>query len=138
MTSAATEALDLVCVSVMSTFNNLSFVSMQKRQVLVTITEISLPLLFTTILIILRQRVNSVQYTNATIYQPFKINDIPYFPQHPFAKWYLVYIPSNVTAVETIANSVRDSLSRVVGGKFYTNGWWSLLWCGSSLVTLML
>ncbi|XP_032896611.1 ATP-binding cassette sub-family A member 3 [Amblyraja radiata] len=88
---------------------------LQKRQVLVTITEISLPLLFTTILIILRQRVSSVQYTNATIYQPFKINDIPYFPQHPFAKWYLVYIPSNVTAVETIANSVRDSLSRVVG-----------------------
>ncbi|XP_069761376.1 phospholipid-transporting ATPase ABCA3 isoform X2 [Narcine bancroftii] len=88
---------------------------LQKRQVLVTIIEISLPLLFTTILIILRQRVGSVEYPNATIYSPFMINDIPYFPQHPFTKWHLVYIPSNVTAVETIAKTVKDSLQRVAG-----------------------
>ncbi|XP_051877159.1 LOW QUALITY PROTEIN: phospholipid-transporting ATPase ABCA3 [Pristis pectinata] len=88
---------------------------LQKRQVLVTITEISLPLLFTTILIILRQRVGSVQYPNATVYSSFNINNIPYFPQHPFAKWYLVYVPSNVTAVEKIATTVKASLNRVVG-----------------------
>ncbi|XP_072125690.1 phospholipid-transporting ATPase ABCA3 [Mobula birostris] len=85
---------------------------LQKRQVLVTITEISLPLLFTAILIVLRQRVVSVQYPNATVYPPFNINDIPFFPQHPFAQWYVVYIPSNVTAVETIAMAVKDSLHR--------------------------
>ncbi|XP_043567483.1 phospholipid-transporting ATPase ABCA3 isoform X1 [Chiloscyllium plagiosum] len=87
---------------------------LQKRQILVTIVEISLPLLFAAILIILRQRVNSVQYPNATTYPPFYIYDIPYFPQHPTAKWSLVYIPSNVTAVETIAKLVKDSLRRIV------------------------
>ncbi|XP_048408491.1 phospholipid-transporting ATPase ABCA3 isoform X2 [Stegostoma tigrinum] len=87
---------------------------LQKRQVLVTIVEISLPLIFAAILITLRQRVNSVQYPNATTYPPFYIYDIPYFPQHPTTKWSLVYIPSNVTAVETIAKLVKDSLRKIV------------------------
>ncbi|XP_078096553.1 phospholipid-transporting ATPase ABCA3 isoform X2 [Mustelus asterias] len=87
---------------------------LQKRQVLVTIVEISLPLIFTAILLALRHRVTSVQYPNATTYPSFYIYDIPYFPQHSTTKWNMVYIPSNVTAVETIAKLVKDSLHRIV------------------------
>ncbi|XP_067859732.1 phospholipid-transporting ATPase ABCA3 [Heptranchias perlo] len=87
---------------------------LQKRQVLVTIVEISLPLIFAAILITLRQRVSSVNYPNATIYRSFYIYDIPYFPQYPKTKWNLVYIPSNVTAVEKIARLVETTLRRIV------------------------
>ncbi|XP_072337423.1 phospholipid-transporting ATPase ABCA3 isoform X1 [Scyliorhinus torazame] len=87
---------------------------LQKRQVLVTIVEISLPLIFAAILITLRYRVSSMPYPNATTYPSFFIYDIPYFPQHPTVKWSMVYIPSNVTAVERIAKLVKNSLRRVV------------------------
>ncbi|XP_041062157.1 phospholipid-transporting ATPase ABCA3 [Carcharodon carcharias] len=87
---------------------------LQKRQVLVTIVEISLPLIFAAILITLRQRVSSVQHPNATIYPSFHIDNIPYFPQHPIASWSMVYIPSDVTAVESIAKMVKNSLQGIV------------------------
>uniref|UniRef100_UPI00398EE067 phospholipid-transporting ATPase ABCA3 isoform X2 n=1 Tax=Pristiophorus japonicus TaxID=55135 RepID=UPI00398EE067 len=94
-------------------FINLTFVSMQKRLVLVTIIEICLPLLFAAILIILRQRVSSVSYPNATIYSPFYIYDIPKFPQYPDVKFRLAYIPSNVTAVKSIAEMVNENLEGI-------------------------
>ncbi|CAG13485.1 unnamed protein product, partial [Tetraodon nigroviridis] len=50
----------------------------QKRQILVTLVEIFLPLLFAGVLIVLRQKVPVTDYPNATVYQSFSVSSLPY------------------------------------------------------------
>lgn len=84
---------------------------LQKRQILVTIIEICLPLLFAAILIALRQRVHSINHPNATIYPTLRLDDMPtFFKIWPRNSWELAYVPSNNTAVRSIAEAVEKAL----------------------------
>uniref|UniRef100_A0A8C2U6F2 ATP binding cassette subfamily A member 3 n=1 Tax=Coturnix japonica TaxID=93934 RepID=A0A8C2U6F2_COTJA len=85
---------------------------LQKRQILVTIIEICLPLLFAAILIALRHRVHSVSHPNATIYPSLSVDDLPgfFYRRHPSNPWELAYVPSNSNAVQSIARAVERAL----------------------------
>uniref|UniRef100_A0A3B4UC74 ATP binding cassette subfamily A member 3 n=1 Tax=Seriola dumerili TaxID=41447 RepID=A0A3B4UC74_SERDU len=76
----------------------------QKRQILVTLVEILLPLLFSCILIVLRQKVPFKDYPNATIYESYAVDILPKrFLQH----LQLAYVPGNSSVVRQVAEDVR-------------------------------
>uniref|UniRef100_A0A8B9RYE9 Uncharacterized protein n=1 Tax=Accipiter nisus TaxID=211598 RepID=A0A8B9RYE9_9AVES len=83
-----------------------------KRQILVTVIEICLPLLFAAILIALRHRVHSISHPNATVYPPESVDDLPgfFYRRHPSNPWELAYVPSNSSAVRSIAEAVERAL----------------------------
>ncbi|NXJ93214.1 ABCA3 protein, partial [Corythaixoides concolor] len=85
---------------------------LQKRQILVTVIEICLPLLFAAILIVLRHRVHSISHPNATIYPPEPLDDLPAFfhRRHASNPWELAYVPSNSSAVRSVAEAVERAL----------------------------
>uniref|UniRef100_A0A8C3MZ84 Uncharacterized protein n=1 Tax=Geospiza parvula TaxID=87175 RepID=A0A8C3MZ84_GEOPR len=85
---------------------------LQKRQILVTLIEVCLPLLFAAILIALRHRVHSVSHPNATLYPSQSVDDLPSFfsSQHASNPWELAYVPSNSSAVRSIAEAVERAL----------------------------
>ncbi|KAF2983683.1 hypothetical protein EK904_002055 [Melospiza melodia maxima] len=78
-----------------------------KRQILVTLIEVCLPLLFAAILIALRHRVHSVSHPNATLYPSQSVDELPSFfsSQHASNPWELAYVPSNSSAVRSIAEA---------------------------------
>ncbi|XP_047427991.1 phospholipid-transporting ATPase ABCA3 [Mugil cephalus] len=81
----------------------------QKRQILVTLVEILLPLLFSGILIVLRQKVHFKVYPNDTIYESFAVDSLP--EQHQYMRiLQLAYVPSNSSVVRQVAEDVRSSL----------------------------
>ncbi|XP_040297886.1 ATP-binding cassette sub-family A member 3 [Bufo bufo] len=82
---------------------------LQKRQVLVTLIELLLPLLFSAILIALRHRVNSENYPNSTTYQRVDFLALPsvFYTGGP---WQLAYVPSNSVAVQEIVSTVEKNL----------------------------
>uniref|UniRef100_A0A6I8PBH8 ATP binding cassette subfamily A member 3 n=1 Tax=Ornithorhynchus anatinus TaxID=9258 RepID=A0A6I8PBH8_ORNAN len=86
--------------------------TLQKRQVLVSLVEVSLPLLFAAILIALRLRVPSVGHPNITTYPSLDIDELPPFFQHPRpgVQWELAYVPSGSAAVREVAEAVERSL----------------------------
>uniref|UniRef100_A0A8C6NK84 ATP binding cassette subfamily A member 3 n=1 Tax=Nothobranchius furzeri TaxID=105023 RepID=A0A8C6NK84_NOTFU len=75
----------------------------QKRQILVTLVEILLPLLFSGILIALRQKVDSKVFPNATIYESFDVDSFQRFSN--LQKLQLVYVPGN-SSVNTSETNV--------------------------------
>uniref|UniRef100_A0A8B9UJ54 ABC transporter domain-containing protein n=1 Tax=Anas zonorhyncha TaxID=75864 RepID=A0A8B9UJ54_9AVES len=83
-----------------------------KRQILVTVIEICLPLLFAAILIALRHRVHSISHPNATIYPAESVDELPgfFYRRHPSNPWELAYVPSNSSAVRSIAEAVERAL----------------------------
>ncbi|XP_053328151.1 phospholipid-transporting ATPase ABCA3 [Spea bombifrons] len=83
--------------------------TLQKRQVLVTVIELALPLLFSAILIALRQRVPSVTHPNATVYKEMAFPSMPSF-FYNFGPWELAYVPSHSDAVRDIALAVGRDL----------------------------
>uniref|UniRef100_A0A8C2PU12 ATP binding cassette subfamily A member 3 n=1 Tax=Cyprinus carpio TaxID=7962 RepID=A0A8C2PU12_CYPCA len=83
------------------------------RQILVTLVEIALPLLFSGILIALRQKVSSINYPNATHYQSFGVSDLP-FPLC-YQDLQLAYVPANASVVRQITEDVQQSLQEVRG-----------------------
>uniref|UniRef100_A0A8C1UZ77 ATP binding cassette subfamily A member 3 n=1 Tax=Cyprinus carpio TaxID=7962 RepID=A0A8C1UZ77_CYPCA len=80
--------------------------ALQKRQILVTLVEIALPLLFSGILIALRQKVSSINYPNATHYQSFGVSDLP-FPLC-YQDLQLAYVPANASVVRQITEDVQQ------------------------------
>ncbi|KAM4697953.1 phospholipid-transporting ATPase ABCA3 [Rhinophrynus dorsalis] len=80
----------------------------QIRQVLVTVIELALPLLFSAILIALRHRVQSVVHPNATVYKAMPFPTLPSFLSR--GHWELAYIPSHSDAVRNISQTVEQSL----------------------------
>uniref|UniRef100_A0A8D0GV65 ABC transporter domain-containing protein n=1 Tax=Sphenodon punctatus TaxID=8508 RepID=A0A8D0GV65_SPHPU len=83
-----------------------------KRQILVTVVEICLPLLFAAILIALRHRVHSISHPNATIYCSQSVDELPgiFCIRHPGNPWELAYVPSNSTAVKSIVEAAKKAL----------------------------
>nr|XP_033770036.1 ATP-binding cassette sub-family A member 3 [Geotrypetes seraphini]XP_033770037.1 ATP-binding cassette sub-family A member 3 [Geotrypetes seraphini]XP_033770038.1 ATP-binding cassette sub-family A member 3 [Geotrypetes seraphini] len=82
---------------------------LQKRQILVTIIEVSLPMLFAAILIALRQKVQAVSHPNTTEYYKLSVKELPWFFHS--SQWELAYVPSNSTVVKDIAETVEKSLN---------------------------
>lgn len=80
---------------------------LQKRQILVTLVEILLPLLFAGILIALRQKVPFKNHTNDTIYDNFSVDKLPF----RFQKLQLAFVPSNSSVVRQVAEDVRGRLN---------------------------
>nr|AYM45140.1 ATP-binding cassette subfamily A member 3 [Carassius auratus] len=80
----------------------------QKRQILVTLVEIALPLLFSAILIVLRQKVSFINHPNATHYGSFGLSGLP-FPLC-FQELQLAYVPANASVVRQITEDVQQSL----------------------------
>uniref|UniRef100_A0A672NM26 ATP-binding cassette sub-family A member 3-like n=1 Tax=Sinocyclocheilus grahami TaxID=75366 RepID=A0A672NM26_SINGR len=80
--------------------------ALQKRQILVTLVEIALPLLFSAILIVLRQKVSFINYPNATHYHSFALSDLP-FPLC-FQDLQLAYVPANASVVRQITEDVQQ------------------------------
>ncbi|XP_070779248.1 phospholipid-transporting ATPase ABCA3 [Enoplosus armatus] len=79
----------------------------QKRQILVTLVEILLPLLFSGILIVLRQKVPFKDYPNATVYESYAVDTLP---RTFFQTLQLAYVPGNSSVVRQVAEDVRGSL----------------------------
>ncbi|KAM3864274.1 phospholipid-transporting ATPase ABCA3 [Diretmus argenteus] len=82
----------------------------QKRQILVTLVEIALPLLFSGILIVLRQKVPFKNYPNATVYESFSVDHLPTYPPYFFGRLQLAYVPGNSSVVRQVAEDVQHSL----------------------------
>uniref|UniRef100_A0A673NN47 ATP-binding cassette sub-family A member 3-like n=1 Tax=Sinocyclocheilus rhinocerous TaxID=307959 RepID=A0A673NN47_9TELE len=78
----------------------------QKRQILVTLVEIALPLLFSAILIVLRQNVSFINYPNATHYHSFALSDLPF--SLCFQDLQLAYVPANASVVRQITEDVQQ------------------------------
>ena len=74
-----------------------------------TLVEIFLPLLFAGVLIILRQKVPSRVYPNATVYESFSVDTLPR-PSLLFRRLQLAYVPGNSSVVQKVAEDVRGSL----------------------------
>uniref|UniRef100_A0A3Q0S9J7 ATP binding cassette subfamily A member 3 n=1 Tax=Amphilophus citrinellus TaxID=61819 RepID=A0A3Q0S9J7_AMPCI len=81
----------------------------QKRQILVTLVEMLLPLLFSCILIVLRQKVPFKDYPNATIYPSYSVERLPKHLE--LLDLQLAYVPSNSSVVRQVAETVRGRLS---------------------------
>uniref|UniRef100_A0A672IQE2 ABC transporter domain-containing protein n=1 Tax=Salarias fasciatus TaxID=181472 RepID=A0A672IQE2_SALFA len=88
--------------------SRLSISALQKRQILVTLVEILLPLLFSGILIVLRQKVPFKNYPNATMYESFAVD---WLPKASFRSLQLAYVPGNSSVVRQLAEDVQGSLS---------------------------
>uniref|UniRef100_A0A7N6FB34 ABC transporter domain-containing protein n=1 Tax=Anabas testudineus TaxID=64144 RepID=A0A7N6FB34_ANATE len=84
------------------------FIFVQKRQILVTLVEILLPLLFSAILIVLRQKVPFKDYPNATIYESFSVDSLHFKLQQMSLE--LAYVPRNSSVVRQVAEDVKKSL----------------------------
>lgn len=84
-----------------------------------TVIEICLPLLFAAILIALRHRVHSVSHPNATIYPPQSVDDLPgfFYRRRPSNPWELAYVPSDSSAVRSIAEAVERALPISIRGE---------------------
>ncbi|XP_029293444.1 ATP-binding cassette sub-family A member 3 [Cottoperca gobio] len=82
----------------------------QKRQILVTLVEILLPLLFSCILIVLRHKVPFKNYPNVTVYECYDVNKLPPMGFH-LKHSQLAYVPGNSSVVRQVAEDVRGSLS---------------------------
>ncbi|KAM8824363.1 phospholipid-transporting ATPase ABCA3 isoform 1-T4 [Synchiropus picturatus] len=78
----------------------------QKRQILVTLVEIALPLLFSGILIVLRQKVPFKDFPNATVYESYTVDKLSW----SLRRFQLAYVPANSSAVRQVAEDVRSSL----------------------------
>uniref|UniRef100_A0A3Q2PCC7 ATP binding cassette subfamily A member 3 n=2 Tax=Percomorphaceae TaxID=1489872 RepID=A0A3Q2PCC7_FUNHE len=81
----------------------------QKRQILVTLVEILLPLLFSGILIVLRQKVPFQDYPNATVYRSFAVDSLP---KGFLRELQLGYVPGNSSVVRQVAEDVRARLRK--------------------------
>ncbi|XP_075880377.1 phospholipid-transporting ATPase ABCA3 [Nelusetta ayraudi] len=79
----------------------------QKRQILVTLVEILLPVLFSGILIVLRQKVPFINYPNDTMYHSFPVHVLP---QLRFQDLQLAFVPQNSSVVRHVAEDVQNSL----------------------------
>uniref|UniRef100_A0A671T656 ABC transporter domain-containing protein n=1 Tax=Sinocyclocheilus anshuiensis TaxID=1608454 RepID=A0A671T656_9TELE len=84
----------------------------QKRQILVTLVEIALPLLFSAIPCDLRQKVSFINYPNATHYHSFATCRLP-FPLC-FQDLQLAYVPANASVVRQITEDVQQSLQECI------------------------
>uniref|UniRef100_A0A8C1YM35 ATP-binding cassette, sub-family A (ABC1), member 3b n=1 Tax=Cyprinus carpio TaxID=7962 RepID=A0A8C1YM35_CYPCA len=82
-----------------------------KRQILVTLVEIALPLLFSAILIVLRQKVSFINYPNATRYHSFPLSDLP--PNLCFQNLQLAYVPANASVVRQITEDVHSGMKKM-------------------------
>uniref|UniRef100_A0A8C9ZNU2 ATP binding cassette subfamily A member 3 n=1 Tax=Sander lucioperca TaxID=283035 RepID=A0A8C9ZNU2_SANLU len=80
------------------------YLFLQKRQILVTLVEILLPLLFSGILIVLRQKVPFKDYPNATVYESYAVDTLP---SSLFHSLQLAYVPGNSSVVRQVAEEVR-------------------------------
>lgn len=78
--------------------------------------EILLPLLFSGILIFLRQKVPIKDYPNATVYESYAVDVLPSRLMHHLQ---LAYVPRNSSVVRKVAEDVRGSLFLSSGGC-----WW--------------
>ncbi|KAK1799184.1 hypothetical protein P4O66_007434 [Electrophorus voltai] len=83
----------------------------QKRQILVTLVEIALPLLFSAILIVLRQKVSFTNYPNVTHYESFSLDGPPF---HLPMGLQLAYVPANSSVVRQVAEDVQLTLDKGV------------------------
>uniref|UniRef100_A0A8C5R778 ATP binding cassette subfamily A member 3 n=1 Tax=Leptobrachium leishanense TaxID=445787 RepID=A0A8C5R778_9ANUR len=83
---------------------------LQKRQVLVTVIELALPLLFSAILIALRHRVHSDIHPNATILPEMDFDSIPGYLQF-IGPWILAYVPSHSDAARNITVAMWKDLN---------------------------
>lgn len=70
--------------------------------------EILLPLLFSAILIVLRQKVPFKDYPNATIYESFSVDSLHFKLQQMSLE--LAYVPRNSSVVRQVAEDVKKSL----------------------------
>uniref|UniRef100_A0A671T8I6 ABC transporter domain-containing protein n=1 Tax=Sinocyclocheilus anshuiensis TaxID=1608454 RepID=A0A671T8I6_9TELE len=85
---------------------------LNKRQILVTLVEIALPLLFSAIPCDLRQKVSFINYPNATHYHSFATCRLP-FPLC-FQDLQLAYVPANASVVRQITEDVQQSLQECI------------------------
>ncbi|XP_071508675.1 phospholipid-transporting ATPase ABCA3-like [Diadema antillarum] len=84
---------------------------LQLRQVLSTVVEILLPVLFACILIVIRNEVEYTNYPNSTIYRTFNINNLPWnlsLTPIPITVWEMAYAPNTTATNEIMSNVVYN------------------------------
>lgn len=74
------------------------------------LVELALPLLFSAILIVLRQNVSVTNYPNATRYGSFSLSNLPQILC--LEDLQLAYVPANASVVRQIAEDARRSLDQ--------------------------
>lgn len=77
-----------------------------------TLVEILLPLLFTGVLIVLRQKVPVKDYPDAMVYHSFSVSSLPNDKLHGFQ---LAFVPRNSSVVRQVAEDVRGKLELSAG-----------------------
>lgn len=77
-----------------------------------TLVEILLPLLFTGVLIVLRQKVPVKDYPDAKVYQSFSVSSLP---NEMFHRFQLAFVPHNSSVVRKVAEDVRSKLELSAG-----------------------
>ncbi|TRY96422.1 hypothetical protein DNTS_021457 [Danionella cerebrum] len=80
----------------------------QKRQILVTLVEIALPLIFSATLIVLREKVPFTVYPNATYFDDLSLQGLPI--TICAKRLQLAYVPANASVVRQITQDVQESL----------------------------
>ncbi|MBN3275901.1 ABCA3 protein, partial [Polyodon spathula] len=89
----------------------------QKRQIVVTVIEIALPLLFAAILIELRQRVPSSTFPNVTSFRSFSVAFLP--QPLGWENLELAFIPGNVSTVRTLAGDVGKQFKPGLRARYF-------------------
>ncbi|MGH0175784.1 UNVERIFIED_CONTAM: hypothetical protein FKN15_071998 [Acipenser sinensis] len=89
----------------------------KKRQIVVTVIEIALPLLFAAILIALRQRVPSSVFPNATYFHNFSVTFLP--QPLGWENLELAFIPGNVSTVRSLASDVGKQFKPGLRARYF-------------------
>ncbi|XP_034781951.2 phospholipid-transporting ATPase ABCA3-like [Acipenser ruthenus] len=89
----------------------------QKRQIVATVLEIALPLLFAAILIALRQRVPSSTFPNVTSFSNFSVTFLP--QPLGWENLELAFIPGNVSTVRSLASDVGKQFKPGLRARYF-------------------
>lgn len=87
--------------------------SLQKRAIIGTFFEIFIPALFAIILLPIRTIVKSQQFTNDTVYSPFRVEQLPLVFR---TGWYLAYQPNSSDLINQAMGKVGTKLGVKIKG----------------------
>ncbi|XP_055418782.1 putative uncharacterized protein CRYM-AS1 [Bubalus kerabau] len=88
---------------------------LKKRKMGSLIVEISMTVLFCTLILLLRKH-SKREFTQATLFQSLPLNKLPTFLTNKKKEYELVYVPSGSDAAKNITEKVKDDLNANLTG----------------------
>ena len=84
---------------------------LHKRKWVVTLFEVLIPTVFSILLVLIRQKVETNEVASNTTWSAFNINILPHELQPSANKWTLLYAPSNNTFLDKVMHIVSKRLN---------------------------